>query len=90
MSSIPARICLNVQQKHLIIPYVCKIDHLAIGCFEKPQTNYAFCIIIKFNFRKTGKNLIPENCYRKRMCSYLFWSLQKLWWQMLGLYFMQI
>ena len=53
--------------------------------FNKPQMNHAFCITIRLNFRKTGKNSIPKTLIG-RECTAIF-CLQRLWQQMLGLAF---
>ena len=54
--------------------------------FNKPKINDAFCINFELIFRKTGKNLIPEDSYSKQNFKQPFFEF---WDGMLGLYFPQ-
>ena len=46
---------------------------------NKPETNHELCIIFSLISQKTGKNLMPENFYRKQIYSGLCRSFQRLW-----------
>ena len=65
MSPNLAPIFQRVQQKRLIISYICeKKINQQMKYLNEPKINDAFCTNIEVIFLKTGEISIPEDSYR--------------------------